>query len=98
MSDWYRWDGPDLLLKLKLQPRSSRDGFAGLQNDRLRVRVTAPPVDGKANSHLLTWLARQFDVAKSSITIESGHSSPLKRVRVRKPGRIPDNIKVFQAN
>lgn len=92
MSDWYRWDGPDLLLKLKLQPKSSRDAFAGLQNDRLRVRITAPPVDGKANSHLLAWLAGQFGVSKSSVTIESGRSSQLKRVRIRAPERFPDII------
>ncbi len=93
MCDWYRWDGPDLLLKLKLQPKSSRDAFAGPQNDHMRVRITAPPVDGKANSRLLAWLAKQFGVAKTSIAIESGQSSPLKRVRIRDPGRIPDSIK-----
>jgi len=92
MSDGYRWDGPDLLLKLKLQPKSSRDAFAGQQNDRLRVRITAPPVDGKANTHLLAWLAKQFGVSKASVTIETGQSSPLKRVRVKSPGRLPDII------
>ena len=94
MGDWYRWDGPDLLLQLKLQPRSSRDEFAGLQNDRLRVRITAPPVDGKANSHLLTWLARQFGVARSSITIETGRNGRLKRVRIETPAQIPEVLKL----
>ena len=98
MSDWYRWEGPDLLLKLKLQPRSSHDAFAGQQNDRLRVRITAPPVDGKANKHLLAWLASQFGVAKSSVTIEAGQSSQLKRVRIKTPARIPDIIKPPQAS
>jgi len=92
VSDWYRWEGPDLLLKLKLQPKSSRDAFAGLQNDRLRVRITAPPIDGKANSHLRVWLAGQFGVSKSSVTIESGLTSQLKRVRVKAPERFPDII------
>jgi len=86
-----KW-GPDLLIKLKLQPKSSRDGFAGLQNGRLRVRITAPPVDGKANSHLLAWLAGQFGVSKSSVEIESGRSSQLKRVRIKAPERFPDII------
>jgi len=96
VSDWYHWDGPDLLLKLKLQPRSSSDTFAGPQNNRMRVRITAPPVDGKANSHLLVWLAKQFGVAKTSITLESGYSSPMKRVRVKNPGRIPDSVSILQ--
>jgi uncharacterized protein (TIGR00251 family) len=93
MADWYRWDGPDLLLQLKLQPRASRDAFAGQQNDRQRIWITAPPVDGKANAHLLAWLARQFGVAKSSVTIESGQTGRLKRVRVKTPTRLPDIIK-----
>lgn len=90
--DWYRWDGADLLLRLKLQPRAGRDAFAEPSNDRLRVYITAPPVDGKANTHLIVWLARQFGVGKSSISIESGHSSPLKRVRVKAPSRLPEII------
>lgn len=87
--DWYRWDGPDLVLELKLQPRASRDGFAEPQSGRLRVRVTAPPVDGRANAHLTAWLARQFGVARSAVSIESGQTSPLKRVRVQSPARLP---------
>lgn len=93
MSDWYRWDGPDLVLKLKLQPKSSRDAFAGLQNDRQRVCVTAPPVDGKANIHLVAWLAGQFGVARSAVAIETGITSRLKRVRVKAPSRLPDIIR-----
>jgi uncharacterized protein (TIGR00251 family) len=92
MNSWYRWDGQDLLLKLKLQPKSCQDAFAGIQNDRLRVRITAPPVDGKANNHLLAWLAVQVGVSKSSVAIESGRSSQLKRVRVKTPERFPDII------
>ena len=89
---WYRWDGPDLLLMLKLQARASHDAFAEPRHGRLRVRITAPPVDGKANAHLLAWLAEQFGVAKSAVSIESGHGSALKRVRVKAPGRLPGII------
>lgn len=89
MPGWYRWEGRDLLLQLKLQPRSSRDEFAGLHGDRLRVRITAPPVDGKANSHLVAWLARQFGVGKSYVVIEAGQTSRLKRVRISAPAQVP---------
>lgn len=88
--DWYRWDHGDLLLRLKLQPKASCDAFAGPQNDRLRVRITAPPVDGQANAHLVTWLARQFGVTRAAVIIESGTASPHKRIRIRHPARIPD--------
>lgn len=92
-ASWYRWDGSDLLLKLKLQPRASRDAFAGQQLDRLRVHIAAPPVDGKANTHLVAWLAKQFGVAKSSVWLEVGQSSSLKRVRICAPTRFPDILK-----
>ena len=91
---WYRWDGADLLLQLKVQPKASKDAFAEVQNDRLRVRITAPPVDGKANAHLAGWLARQFGVAKSAVQVESGQSSPLKRVRISSPARLPDGVDI----
>lgn len=94
MSDalWYRWDD-DLILSLKLQPKASHDQFAEIHNDRLRVRITAPPVDGKANAHLIGWLAKQFGVAKSSVVIETGQTSQLKRVRITSPTRLPNIVK-----
>lgn len=90
--DWYRWDGEDLVINLKLQPKASTDAFAEVQHERMRVRITAPPVDGKANAHLATWLARQFDVPKSAVSIETGQASRSKRVRIRSPGRLPDMV------
>ena len=60
MSDWYRWDGDDLILTLKVQPKASRDGFAELMEGQRKLRITAPPVAGKANNHLITFLAKQF--------------------------------------
>lgn len=91
-TDWYRWQGDDLLINLKIRPKASRDGFAGPQQDRLRVWITAPPVDGQANAHLIAWLAGQFGVAKSAVSIEAGQNSPCKRIRVRSPGRLPGLI------
>lgn len=60
----YCWEGNDLLLRVRAQPRASRDEWAGLQNDRFRVRITALPVDGRANIHLRAFLAELFGVAK----------------------------------
>ena len=98
MPGWYRWEGRDLLLQLKLQPRSSRDEFAGPHDDRLRVRITAPPVGGKANEHLVAWLARQFGVGKSSVVVEAGQTSRLKRVRISAPARVPAIITPAQSS
>lgn len=89
MSDWYRWDGDDLVLSLKIQPKASRDELAEPLGDALKVRITAPPVDGKANAHLIRFLAKTFGVAKSAVTLESGDSSRTKRIRIEKPRRLP---------
>jgi uncharacterized protein len=76
-------EGTDLLIELRIQPRAGDEGFAGLHGGRLRVRLKAPPVDGRANAALVTFLAGSFDVPRNHIAIERGHASRDKRVRVR---------------
>ncbi|MES2818860.1 MAG: DUF167 domain-containing protein [Pseudomonadota bacterium] len=89
---FYRWDGDDLILDCHLQPKASNDAFAGLQGERLKIRLTSPPVDGKANAHLLAFLAKSFGVAKSQIDLESGALNRLKRVRIHQPKRLPAEL------
>ncbi|MBI3773009.1 MAG: YggU family protein [Gammaproteobacteria bacterium] len=91
MSAW-RWQGPDLILELRVQPRASRDEISGLHGERLKVRITAPPVDGAANSHLLAFLAKVFGVAKSQVTLLAGESGREKRVRIEQPRQLPPGI------
>jgi uncharacterized protein (TIGR00251 family) len=64
---FYRWQNGDLLLFCHLQPQASRDEFAGtiagsadIHVERLKIRITAPPVDGRANIQLIAFLAKQF--------------------------------------
>jgi uncharacterized protein (TIGR00251 family) len=91
VSGW-RWDGDDLVLELKIQAGARRDAFAGALGDRHRIRIRAPATDGRANAHLVAWLAQQFGVSRGAVTIESGLTSPLKRVRVAAPLRLPAEI------
>jgi uncharacterized protein (TIGR00251 family) len=88
-SGCYRWDGEDLILCLKIQPKASHDQIAGLQGEQLKIRITAPPVDGKANSHLIRFLAKSFGVSRGDVIIETGQSSRNKVVRIHKPSTIP---------
>ena len=80
---WFRWDGEDLILDCHLQPKASKDEFAGLQGERLKIRLTAPPVDGKANACLLAFLARGLGVSRSAVTLKSGDCSRHKVVDIR---------------
>jgi hypothetical protein len=89
---WLRRDGPDLVLQVQIQPRASSDAIAGVLGDRLKIRLTAPPVEGKANEHLIAWLARLFGVPKSQVILERGASSKCKQLRIRSPKKLPENL------
>lgn len=89
---WYEWRDQTLILSLHIQPRASRDELAGPHGDRLKVRITAPPVDGKANEHLLRFLAKSFGVPKSNITLLSGETGRDKRIAIINPTTLPPLI------
>jgi hypothetical protein len=91
---FYRWDGEDLILDCHLQPKASCDEFAGLHGERLKIRLTAPPVDGKANAKLLAFLADAFAVSKSQVSLESGQQSRQKRVRIKQPRQLPAELEL----
>jgi len=92
MPEFYEWQGDDLILRIKAQPKASKDEFAEVLGNRLKIRITAPPVDGKANQHLIKFLARQFKVSKSQIELLTGDSAREKRFMIRSPKQIPDII------
>ena len=87
---YFRWDGEDLILDCHLQPKASSDEFAGLHGERLKIRLTAPPIEGKANAHLLAFLGKAFGVAKSQVSLISGELNRQKRVRIQRPQKLPD--------
>ena len=69
-----------LLLSLYVQPRSSRNELTGLHGDALKLRVTTPPVDGRANKAVISFLAKLLKIPKSAILIRSGLQSRSKKV------------------
>ncbi len=85
-------EGDDLLLRLYIQPKASRDSIVGLHGEELKVAITAPPIDGKANAHLSKFLAKQCKVAKGSVVIEKGELGRHKQVRIQQPSQIPPEI------
>lgn len=85
----FRWQDGDLVLQCHIQPKASRDEFAGIHDSRLKIRITAPPVDGKANKHLCKFIAKQFAVAGKAVTVISGETSRKKTLRINAPQLLP---------
>ncbi|HKN04089.1 MAG TPA: DUF167 family protein YggU [Buttiauxella sp.] len=81
-----------LVLRLYIQPKASRDSLIGLHGDELKVAITAPPIDGKANAHLVKYLAKQFRVAKSQVVVEKGELGRHKQVKIIDPQQIPTEV------
>jgi uncharacterized protein (TIGR00251 family) len=70
------------VIRIKLLPKSSRNQVVGREGDHFKVKVTAPPVEGRANKALIDLLAKKLGVPKSHIEIISGKSSRLKSIRI----------------
>ena len=74
---------------LHVQPKASKDEWAGLHGERLKLRIKAPPIDGKANQHLLKFMASEFGVKQSACTLLTGDSGRDKRVAIKAPRKFP---------
>lgn len=94
MADFYSWQDDNLILRCHLQPKASSDAIVGLYGDSVKIRITAPPIEGKANAHLIKFLAKQFGVAKSSVTILKGELGRQKRVKIEQPKRFPETLTI----
>ncbi len=68
------------ILRLYIQPRSSRNQIVGLFGDRLKVKLTSPPVEGTANKCCCDYLSKVFKIPKSHIELVSGDKARQKRI------------------
>lgn len=81
-----------LRLHILLQPKASKDQILGLHGDELKISITAPPIDGQANAHLLKFLSKLFKVPKSTIILEKGELNRHKQVWIPAPKLLPTEI------
>ena len=72
-----------LLLRLHVQPRAAANALAGVQGDALKLRLTTPPVDGKANQAVISYLAKLLRLPKSALVIKSGQQSRSKTIIIK---------------
>ncbi|MFZ2448346.1 MAG: DUF167 domain-containing protein [Syntrophobacteraceae bacterium] len=77
--------GDGTLISLHVQPKAAKNEISGILNDRLKVRICAPPVEGEANRECISFLSRVLGVAKSEITLVRGAQSRQKTFLVPRP-------------
>jgi len=102
----YHWQGHNLLLHCQLQPRASRNEIVGTikgtndkgaNGDRLKICITAPPVDGKANKHLIAITAKWFGTPKTRIKIIRGETGRQKTLLIEQPSQLPAEANISPA-
>lgn len=82
MAEWFRRNGEVLTLTLHIQPGAKRSELAGLHGEALKIRLAAPPVEGRANEALLKFIAGLFDVPVRQVELKQGGQSRHKVVAI----------------
>ena len=95
MQKFYTFSNNTLTLLLHIQPGAKQTEFSGLHGERLKIRIKAPPADGKANAEIIRFLAEQFRAAKSQIEIISGELGRQKTVQINGLGELPLELTRF---
>jgi uncharacterized protein (TIGR00251 family) len=82
MSAWYRLHDGAITLSLHVQPGAKRSEIVGLHGDALKIKLAAPPVEGRANEALLKFIAELFDVPLRNVELKQGEQSRRKVVAI----------------
>lgn len=92
MAEWYRQNGDVITLTLHVQPGAKRSEIAGLHGDALKIRLAAPPIEGRANDALLKFLAGLFGVPLRQVELKQGGQSRHKVIMVQGSRVAPESI------
>lgn len=91
MSDWVYASSENCILNVLISPQSRKNEIVGLYQNQLKIKITAPPVDGKANECLLEYLSEILSIRISALEIIKGQTSKSKQIKVA--GRTPEVIR-----
>lgn len=83
------WEGETLVLNILGTPSAKKDAIGKPKGKQLKVSVTAAPVAGKATDHMVKFLAKEFEVATSDITVVFGRFNINKQLRIKSPQKLP---------
>ena len=86
---WYRWAGNELLIDVAVHPGAKRNEILGLHDERLKVRIQSPPVDGRANAELTAFISDCLGVPKRCVQVQHGAGSRHKQLRISSVVQIP---------
>ena len=92
MSAWYSCNGDSITLSLHVQPGAKQTAVAGLHGDALKIRLAAPPIEGRANEALLRFIADFFKVPVRNVELQKGGQSRQKRIVVHGSSVPPQNL------
>jgi uncharacterized protein (TIGR00251 family) len=90
---WYQHTNNDLILTLHIQPGAKHSELAGLHGDALKIRLAAPPVEGRANDALLRFIADIFAVPLRDVELLRGAQSRSKTVKIKNVTALPDTLR-----
>lgn len=79
---WIQEKGEAIIIEVLISPKASKNKIVGLHDNRLKIRIAAPPVDGKANIELVKFLADELGTPTYNIEIETGYSSKRKTIKI----------------
>jgi uncharacterized protein (TIGR00251 family) len=74
-----------IVLNVRVIPRASKNAIQGIMGDALKIRIQAPPVEGKANAYLIKFLSKQWKIPRGNFEILSGETGRNKRLRIANP-------------
>jgi uncharacterized protein len=89
---WYQIKDDCITLTLHVQPGAKKTALAGLHGDALKIRLAAPPVEGRANEALLEFIAEIFKVPQRNVTLKQGAQSRHKRVEILHSAIRPETL------
>jgi uncharacterized protein (TIGR00251 family) len=92
VSEWFRRNGDVLTLTLHIQPGAKRTEVAGLHGEALKIRLAAPPIEGRANEALLKFIAESFGVPSRQVELKQGSQSRHKVVAVTASKVEPESL------
>lgn len=92
MTSWHRKEGDALVLTLHVQPGAKRSEISGLHGDALKVRLAAPPIEGRANEALLRYVAELFAVPLRNVELLRGAQSRHKMVKISGSAVAPESL------